>query len=169
VKTNEINSIRTTIEKLSPEHFDSLIEMYLEPDSNKYVTPLKNRDKIFFTEFLRKKLSANEKEIGFWTVKEKSSDQIIGTVNLNLFERLNLVHVGCHLKRDYWNLGFGKELFSRMIRYGIEERELSEIHGIIETENQVSKRLLLGLGFKFARKDILDSTPIEIYKYTSSI
>ncbi len=164
-----LTSERTTIEKLKSEHFDALIEMYLEPDSNKFVTPLKNRDKDFFLNFLEKKMSANEKEIGFWTVKERSTDQIIGTVNLNLFERLNLVHVGCHLKRDYWNLGFGKELFSRMIHYGIEERELSEIHGIIEMENQVSKRLLLGLGFTFIRKDILDDTPIEIYKYPSSI
>jgi RimJ/RimL family protein N-acetyltransferase len=56
-----------------------------------------------------------------------------------------------------------------MIHYGIEERGLSEIHGIIEMENQVSKRLLQGLGFTFVRKDILDDTPIEIYKYTSSI
>lgn len=164
-----LTSERTTIEKLKSEHFDALIEMYLEPDSNKFVTPLKNRDKDFFLNFLEKKMSANEKVVGFWTVKEKSSDQIIGTVNLNLFGRLNLVHVGCHLKRDYWNLGFGKELFSRMIHYGIEERELSEIHGIIEMENQVSKRLLLGLGFTFIRKDILDDTPIEIYKYPSSI
>jgi [ribosomal protein S5]-alanine N-acetyltransferase len=164
-----LTSDRTTIEKLNPKHFDSLIEMYLEPDSNKFVTPLKDRDKDFFLKFLKKKMNANEKEVGFWTVKEKYSDQIIGTVNLNLFERLNLVHVGCHLKRDYWNLGFGKELFSRMIHYGIEERELSEIHGIIEMENQVSKRLLLGLGFTLVRQDILDDTPIEIYKYTSSI
>ncbi|WP_170227131.1 GNAT family N-acetyltransferase [Luteibaculum oceani] len=43
---------------------------------------------------------------------------MVGTVNLNFFEPLNVYHVGCHLSRGIWNKGFATELLNGVILWG---------------------------------------------------
>ena len=53
-----------------------------------------------------------------------------------------MTHVGCHLKRDFWNKGFATELLTELLNYAFTERKLSEVYGIVDEENLVSKKLL---------------------------
>ncbi|MCG8575496.1 MAG: GNAT family N-acetyltransferase [Flavobacteriales bacterium] len=163
-----IQTQRTHIVPLEQNHFDSLIEMYLEPESNKYVAPLRDKPKSFFQGFLERKLAQNEMELGFWVVLENDSSKVIGTVNLNWFFPLSIFHIGCHLKRDYWNKGFATELLSALIHYGFEIKKVDQIHGIVEKDNSVSKKLMGNLGFEFDRAERLENMPLEIYKLYKS-
>ena len=159
-----ISTSRTQIRPLKEKDFEPLISMYLEPESNKYIAPLRNKNKDFFNEFLNKKLNQNKSIQGFWVVLEKNTNEIIGTVNLNLFQPLTVTHIGCHLKKEFWNKGFASEILRTIIEYGFIERGLEEIYGIVEVDNQVSKKLMKKLEFQFYKAEILDSIELEIYK-----
>jgi len=89
---------RTISTPLVKEDFDTLIEMYLEPDSNKYIKPLNDKSREFYLDFLNEKLSQNEIAIGFWGVRSSTTNAIIGTTNLNFFEPIGAYHIGCHFK-----------------------------------------------------------------------
>jgi ribosomal-protein-alanine N-acetyltransferase len=154
---------RTISAPLVRDDFDSLIEMYLEPDSNKYVKPLRDKSTEFYLDFLNKRLLQNETSIGFWVVKCKITKEIMGTINLNLFESIDGHHIGCHLKRENWNKGLATELLSKLITYGVKEKSLDKIYGLVEKENYVSKQLLKKIGLHYhSNKEILD-TDLEIY------
>lgn len=154
---------RTFSTPLDKDDFDSLIEMYLEPDSNKYVKSLKGKSTEFYIDFLNKKLSKNETSIGFWVVRSKSTEEVMGTINLNFFEPIGDYHIGCHLKREYWNKGLATELLLNLITQGFKEKSLDKIYGVVDKENQVSKQLLKRIGLHYhSDKEILGSD-LEIY------
>ncbi len=154
---------RTNIRPLAMKDFKALVNMYLEPDSNKYVAPLRDKTEQFYLEFLNKKLLQNQEKQGFWVVELKTSHEIIGTVNLNFFEPLSIYHVGCHLMRAFWNKGLATELLLELIQYA-KDVGVGEIHGIVQKENQVSLKLLKRLGFEFHREEILNGDSLEVYQ-----
>ena len=133
---------RTISSPLERDDFDSLLEMYSEPDSNKFVKPFQNKHPDFFSDFLNKRLLQNETSIGFWVVRCKETGEIMGTVNLNFFESIDGHHIGCHLKRENWNKGLATEILSKLVTYGLKEKGLNTIYGLVEKENLVSKQLL---------------------------
>ena len=158
-----LSTSRTISTPLDKEDFDSLIEMYLEPDSNKYVKPLKDKSIEFYRDFLNKKLSQNEISVGFWVVRSKTTKDIIGTINLNFFEPIGAYHIGCHLKRENWNKGLATELLLNLMTYGIKKKSLDKIYGVVEKDNQISKQLLKRIGLHYiSDKEILGSS-LEIY------
>lgn len=153
---------RTFIKPLSLEDFDSLLEMYREPKSFEFISPFKNKTDTFFLNFLEGKLLQNESQVGFWTVHNKLTNKIMGTMNLYLFAPLNIIHLGGHLKSEYWNKGFGKELFQKVVTFGLEERKLQHIYAIVETKHAVSKKLLTGLGFESFKTVEMNGDTLEI-------
>lgn len=159
-----LSTKRTYLRPLESSDFELLLEMYLEPDSNKYIAPLKDRSPEFYLNFLRKKLEQNQKELGFWVAVAKTSKQIIGTVNLNTYAPLAIKHIGCHLRTPFWGKSYATELLSAMIKYGFEERKLSCIHGVFEKENQASRSLMNKLGFVFDRFELVNAVQLEVFK-----
>lgn len=158
---------RARIRPLEKSDFDTLLSMYFEPDSNKFIAPLKDKSLEFYQTFLHRKLEQNRHELGFWVALEKDSDKLIGTVNLNVFSPLSIYHVGCHLKAEFWGMSYATELLDVLIKYAFEEKRLPEIHGVFETDNVVSKKLMTKLGFKYDRTAMVEATQLEVYKRTS--
>ncbi|WP_421752341.1 GNAT family N-acetyltransferase [Croceimicrobium sp.] len=159
-----LSTKRAYIRPLKSSDFELLLEMYLEPDSNKYIAPLKDQSPEFYLNFLQTKRQQNQKEMGFWVAVEKTSKQIIGTVNLNTYAPLAIKHIGCHLRIAFWGKSYASELLSAMIKYGFEERDLPRIHGVLERENLASRRLMNKLGFSFYRKEIVNDVQLEVHK-----
>jgi ribosomal-protein-alanine N-acetyltransferase len=158
-----LTTARTISTPLCKVDFDSLIEMYLEPDSNKYVKPLKEKPTEFYIDFLNKKLTQNEKSIGFWVVRSTTTKKVIGTINLNFFEAIGGHHIGCHLKRENWNKGIATELLLNLITYGIEVRALDIIYGLVEKDNHVSKQLLKKVGLHYNSDQEILGSSLEIF------
>lgn len=155
---------RTRIIPLQYEDFDEVIEMYHEPDSNKFIQPLQGKSDAFYRTFLARKIEANKTVSQFWTVRELSGNQFVGTLNLNQFSDTDMTHIGCHLAVDFWNKGYGKELMKRIIKFGFEERELESIHAVIDTQHEVSLKLFNNLGFKFFENRELEGVQLNILR-----
>ena len=158
-----LTTARTISAPLNQEDFDALVEMYLEPDSNKYVSPLRDKSTEFYREFLARKLLKNETSVGFWVVKSKLTKEILGTINLNFLEAMDGHHIGCHLKREHWNKGFATELLTRLLTHGKKEKSLDRIYGLVEKDNLISKRLLKKIGLYLQEEKELLGSILEIY------
>lgn len=159
-----ISTQRTVIKPLTEEHIPAILEMYNEPDSNKYIAPLIGKSKEEYSVFLKNKIETNKENLGFWSVFTNESNAFIGTVNLNQFAKLNVTHIGCHLKRDFWNQEYGFELMEALINYGFNERKLEFIYAIIEEGHNVSNKLFDSLGFKFKEKKKIDESELGFYQ-----
>lgn len=151
-------------EPLTLAHVEALLPMYKEPETHKYIPPLRDKSTTFYTAFLGDKVIKNSTGVGFWVVRESGSSAIIGTANLNLFEPLNVVHVGCHLYRSYWGHGWGTRIISALIRYGFEVRNLPIIHAIVSPNHAVSKAMLSTVGFTFLKEEPLQGETVEVYQ-----
>ena len=57
---------RTISKPLTKEDISTLIAMYVEPDSNKYIKPLRGKTTRYFNYFLNTKLAQNKNTVGFW-------------------------------------------------------------------------------------------------------
>ena len=155
---------RTTISPISKKDIPEILEMYAEPDSFKYILPHKDKTEVHYQDFLNGKIESNNITIGFWTVRLKETNSFIGTVNLNQFQGTGMTHIGCHLKRTFWNKGFATELMIQLIDYGFENRNLKAIHGIVEENNLVSSKLMRSLGFELYKEKLDDEVKLKIYK-----
>ena len=86
-----LETTRTTITPLAKSDIPEIMEMYHEPDSNKFIPPLLDKNEDYYIDFLNKKIEYNKNEIGFWTVRHTTDNAFIGTVNLNQFADTELV------------------------------------------------------------------------------
>lgn len=162
-----LNSKRTIINPLKESDIPTIIQMYQELDSFKYVKPFQGKSIEFYQDFLNAKILSNKDTIGYWTATTKAKNEFIGTVNLNQFGSTTMTQLGCHLKRDCWNQGYASELLRQILEYGIENLKLTEVFGLFEKENVASKKMLEKLDFKpFEIKTILGAK-VNIYKYTA--
>lgn len=154
-----------TLSPLKSSEFEELIEMYLEPDSNKYVRPLQNKSREDYLTLFERKMSQNQSERGhgFWVIRRSQNQEFVGTCNLNELHGTSWFQMGCHLKRQYWNKGVATEVCQRILEYGFEELRVAEIFGIFEPENSASRKLCAKLGFTFDRYDTFMDQKIELH------
>lgn len=157
---------RTILTPLSKADFNEILAMYQEPGTAKFIAPLRDKDETFLRSFLEGKIEANSNEVGFWVAREKATNNFIGTGNLNQFSLRDLIHVGCHLSRMYWGEGYGFEVMNRLKNYGIEERKLAVIHGLVEEEHTVSKALMVKMGFALVEQFDAGVT-LNVYRFNA--
>ncbi|MFT4682850.1 MAG: RimJ/RimL family protein N-acetyltransferase [Flavobacteriales bacterium] len=122
--------------------------MYQEPESSKFIAPLRAKYEAFFRRSLEQKIISNEAKEGFWVVRHKETNAFIGTGNLNLFSLKDVTHVGCHLRTKSWGNGFGYEVMHRLKHYGIDDLELTAVPGFVEYGHVASKAIMIKMGYK---------------------
>lgn len=157
----EYTTSRLRIRPIAECDLPELVKMYLEPDSNKYIPPLQNKTTQEYQTFLESKLSANKKEVGFWTLIALSNNAVVGTVNLNYLPSLNLYHIGCHLLCNYWGKGLALEAMQTLL----ENTHLKIVHGVVSPQHSTSKKLLQEMAFTFSHNNWIGEYPVEVYKW----
>ncbi len=155
---------RTLIHPLRKEDLPHVLKMYQELDSNRYIGPLRDKDPSYYQTFLERKLAENKDDPGFLAVYEqKTPNRFIGTINVNLFQALQIPQVGAHLSRKYWNKGYASELMHFMLDHAKRVKKWSEVHGVFESDHVVSKSLLEKLYFEPKERTEVQGVSIEIY------
>ena len=153
---------RTISSPLVRDDFDALLEMYSEPDAFKFAQPFQDKTPDFFLDLLNNRLSQNKNSICFWVPKWKETNETLGIINLNFIEAIDGHHIGCHLKREHWNKGLASELLSELMRYGMHEKGLDKIYGLVEKENHASKKMLQKIGLHYDSNREIFNTDIEV-------
>lgn len=161
---DEIITERTRIVPFVAEDIPAIIEMFHEPDSNKFIEPLLNQTDEFYLERLSKNVAENELQPLYWTIFDKATEDFIGTMNLNKFELTNQDQIGIHLGKKYWNKGYGKECCTALLDYAKNVLQMSEVFWIYEEGHEVSKRLAENLGFRPFNEIMDGDCQLNIYR-----
>jgi [ribosomal protein S5]-alanine N-acetyltransferase len=91
-----------------------------------------------------------EREFGysFWAVVEKASGEVIGDCGLAPLEGEGPeVELGCDLRRDKWNRGYGYEAGKACLEYGFGELKLERIVAVTHPDNAPARKVVEKLGF----------------------
>lgn len=144
----EIFTERTRIIPYVREHIPLIMEMLMEPDSNKYIAPMLDRTDEYYQEKLENNVPENEAFLQYFSVFTKDTGDFVGTMNLNKFKPTGHDQIGLHFRRNFWNKGYGVECSKAILDYAKNERKLKEIFWVFEPEHEVSRKLALKLGFE---------------------
>ena len=145
-------------------HISDIMEMFREPDSNRFIQPLRISNEDFWLEKLETNVVKNKELLQFWSAYHLENGDFVGTLNLNKFADTDLNQLGVHLSRKYWNQGYGYELCKPLVDYAWKERKLNELHWVFESEHAVSGKLAEKLGFKPFADMTKDGCELMIYQ-----
>src|SRR5690349_11259600 len=73
--------------------------------------------------------------MGWWTIRSKFDDRVIGQICLQPLTELPETQVGYALERTSWGLGFAEEALAEVLRYAWEEKHLSSVVALVRPEN----------------------------------
>jgi ribosomal-protein-alanine N-acetyltransferase len=158
---------RTLLTLLEEVDLPDMMEMAREPDTFRYLKFLQVMTDEEYGRFLQGKLEEIRTKNGYhWAVRLKTNGAFIGAVNLNPIKGTPLLQIGCQLKRACWRQGFASELMQRLLIFAVDDLRLTEVYGVFEKDNLISRRLLKKLGFIWQEtKQGSPETEIEIHKY----
>jgi ribosomal-protein-alanine N-acetyltransferase len=158
---------RTLLTLLEEADLPDMMEMAREPDTFKYLKFLQVMTDEEYGRFLQGKLEQIRNKTGYhWAVRLLSDGTFIGAVNLNPIRGTPQLQIGCQLKRAWWRQGFASELMQRLLIFAVDDLRLTEIYGVFEKDNFISRQLLVKLGFVWQEtKQSPPGTEIEVHKY----
>jgi RimJ/RimL family protein N-acetyltransferase len=164
-----MHTSRTTLTLATIDDFEELLAMYTEPDTFKYIKHLQNLSREEYLGFLHSRLDLRQKKQGYyWVARHKTTNELIGAMNLTPFMDTGIMQLGFQIRRQFWKLGYGSELAEAILRFAIDEVGLEEVYGFFEKENTASGKILEKLGFQFKERKRFkeDGAALEVYVYS---
>jgi len=163
---------RLILRELLPSDAEGLFVLDSDPEVHRYLgnKPVTNiqqcRDVI---EFVREQYKTNG--IGRWAVEEKSSGNFIGWAGLKYFkeevnQQVNFYDVRYRIYKSYWGKGYATEAAIATVVYGFNVLKAKEIHAMIDTDNEASRRVLEKAGLKHIEPFLFEGDPSDWFKIT---
>jgi len=82
-----------------------------------------------------------------WCVKEKSSGDVIGRVDLGGFLKKTMAEIAYHFAYDSWGKGAATETVGKVTEFGLNQLGLKRIQGLVHINNEASVRVLEKNGY----------------------
>lgn len=157
---------RTILSPLTESDFDEIIQMYLEPDSNKFVPPLQDKTIEEYQLLLQEKIQKNNRPVGhgIWVIRTIETEGFVGTVNLNTQAILQVTHLGAHLKRNAWGKGYATEVLQVLRDYALQTLKLPQIYALVDEQHHASKKMLIKIGMEYEKTIQLYGIDVEVYQ-----
>ena len=136
--------IRETIE----EDVDAFYRIYEDPSITRYMEGLyadRGEERRYITEYRRSMYEFYG--FGIWTVILRSTGEIIGRAGITLRSEEELPELGFVIGVPWQRQGIAKEVCQAILVYGKDRLCLDRIQAFVEPGNQISEKLLSGLGF----------------------
>ena len=90
-----------------------------------------------------------ERALFQWAITEPAADELIGTVTLTSWQRVNRrAELGYMLSPAHWGKGFASEAVRAVLRFGFEAMDLHRVEAELDPRNEASARLLERVGFQ---------------------
>lgn len=88
---------------------------------------------------------------GVWAVEDRQERRLIGRCGLRWLDEFSAVELLFMFDQTHWRRGIGTEAASRAATFGLEERRLKRLIGLVLPENTHSRRVLEKAGFAYER------------------
>lgn len=166
IKMN-LTTTRTQLNLLQEEDYAQIIASFQEKDTVKFIKHLQNLTDEEYREFLEKKrLLTQQKENFFWVVREKTTQNLVGTIGLTPYlGSKTAFHIGFRIRNDFQRQGFAYELSKRVIDFVQKELHHTKIYGLAMQENDASIKILQKLGFEFVESEFNTDYQIQLETY----
>jgi RimJ/RimL family protein N-acetyltransferase len=135
--------------------------------ANKQVTLVEEPGDI---ELARKKTSSlidhwQSRGYGLWTVVDKASGEVIGTVGLQKWKGWPDAELAWVIHRDWWGRGLASEAASAALAWAWANTTLDHIISIINVNDTRSMKVATKVGEQFERADVdpINGEPVHIY------
>jgi len=150
----EFKVIRTDnllLRKIIIDDAKDMFEIFSDNEVLKHYDLLPHKTVSETVEFIKFQEEWYENRKGIrWGIIKKDENKLIGTCGFHHFdEEFKRAEIGYELNKNYWNKGFMKEALKEILKVGFSFMNLNRIEGIVDNENEVSKIILIKLGFKF--------------------
>jgi ribosomal-protein-alanine N-acetyltransferase len=89
----------------------------------------------------------NETGMGWWTIRLKAENHLIGQICLRPEKDLGEIAVGYALDAAFWRQGYAREALEAVVAYGFNEKFLDRVVAVVRSENTGSRSLLERCGF----------------------
>jgi RimJ/RimL family protein N-acetyltransferase len=102
--------------------------------------------------------------MGWWTIRLKTSDQVVGQICLQPLKELPEIEVGYALGSTWWGKGFAEEALGEVLRYAREGKQLSSVVALVRPENIHSIALLVRSSFVLEATLPMRSKKLHLYR-----
>lgn len=106
----------------------------------------------------------NDGGLGTWAIEHKQSGDVIGNCHLSNCSDINEIEFGLALEKGSWGKGYGLEVCSSLIEYGLNHLRVKSIVATVHKENLGSKKMLEKLNYHFDRNILLHGIEQELFR-----
>jgi ribosomal-protein-alanine N-acetyltransferase len=103
--------------------------------------------------------------MGWWTIRSKSNDQVLGQICLQPLTEPPEIEVGYALGPTWWGHGFAEEALNEVLRYAREDKQLSSVVALVRPENIHSINLLVRCNFVFEAALPLRNKTLHLWRH----
>lgn len=102
---------------------------------------------------------------GLWTVLDKATGKVIGRAGLEEREidGVEYIELGYMLHHLYRRNGIGTEICQAILGYAKNILYIEEIHAVTHSENIISQKLLIKLGFQYCGEIMYQEDDMKHY------
>ena len=105
-----------------------------------------------FEEITKKDFISSKKDkLGFWCLKSKTQNEIIGVSGLHKFNYLDKEYYefGFILNENYWKKGFATEIGNFWFEYAKQKMNITQLIATVSPKNNASRRVLQKLKMEY--------------------
>ncbi|UGQ47171.1 GNAT family N-acetyltransferase [Massilia endophytica] len=100
---------------------------------------------------------------GWWSVEEKATGRLVGSVGAFFREGSNEMELGWNTYRTFWGRGFANEAAAIVLSYALETRREPKVRALIASANESSLRVAKRLGMTHEAETELYGKAVGVY------
>lgn len=104
---------------------------------------------------------------GVWAVEDRAERRLIGRCGLRRLDEFAATELLYMYDKTHWRRGFASEAAARAATFGLQERRLERLIGLVLPENLGSRRVLEKTGFSYERHTQFRGRTVLLLQKTS--
>lgn len=169
---NIIETQRLNLRELSEADAAFMLQLLNDPDFIRFIADRGVRTPEAAARYIEERFVESYRQNGFglWLVETKEGGEAAGMCGLlRRGEPVPGVEVGYAFLAPFRGKGYAYEAASAAARYGRDALGLSQLHAVVNPDNDASIRLLEKLGMRFERMVRLSGEEFDIRLYSADL
>jgi len=159
-----IETDRLSFRNFTPDDFDSLFEIFSDPDVVRFLgtgaTPSREEAQAVLNSYFA---HWQRRGYGRFALIYKESGRLIGYCGLRWRSDQNQPEIVYLLAKEFWGRGLATEAARACLEYGFHNLNFQQIIAVTSIANIASQRVMNKLGMRYEREERLDEMDTVVY------